>query len=543
MTEITQVITTAPVPEPNRATDTPSEFSDHVDAQLSWDRVYVDEVNTWAVQANVVATAINNDAASASTSASESASSADSSQFYADLSSASASMVGNWTDLVGSIGMPSTVYHSNQYWALRVALADVTLSEPSSSNTDWANASAIPDGAIGDIQDPILNLPLNNSLSLINGVGTVTGVRAGNATYIDRYGVVQSLAAGEIGFNENGADLPPASTNLVLYSQDLSNPVWLKNRTTITTGVTAPDGGVSDKLQQNTDVGGHYIDQLLSVDTSKEYTLSAYLKAGELSKVRLILSSTVLTDKIEASFDLVTGIFLSSNATGEGVLSANSPPTIEALIDDWYKITVTGTTTTSDTGVLYTWIWMDDADHLNTTDGLYIWRPQVENLPFATSPIATEAAPVARLGATIEFDYAENFPGSLKDKTVVFDVNVIGTYVLNPIAFNSGDLKLLIGGDITVSDSLVYAYMSPGSQSNRVTKSGKFRYAVTYSLSDVINLRVYINGVFVAQDTVAITADAPTSTIVLNFLSRAYIQIKNLRIYDKAFDEATMRIL
>lgn len=50
----------------------------------------------------------------------------------------SANFKGEWASLTGALTVPSTVYHSGTYWQLLDDIADVTASEPTTINTDWA---------------------------------------------------------------------------------------------------------------------------------------------------------------------------------------------------------------------------------------------------------------------------------------------------------------------------------------------------------------------------------------------------------------------
>lgn len=63
----------------------------------------------------------------------------------ANKSTASANLKGEWSNLIGQLTLPSSVYHNGLFWALLVDLADVTLSEPSELNPDWALMQTIPD--------------------------------------------------------------------------------------------------------------------------------------------------------------------------------------------------------------------------------------------------------------------------------------------------------------------------------------------------------------------------------------------------------------
>ena len=47
---------------------------------------------------------------------------------------------GLWSDLTGAINTPASVKHNGVFWLLLNNLADVTVSEPSTTNTDWTKA-------------------------------------------------------------------------------------------------------------------------------------------------------------------------------------------------------------------------------------------------------------------------------------------------------------------------------------------------------------------------------------------------------------------
>ena len=49
-----------------------------------------------------------------------------------------ANFKGEWSSLTGALTVPSTVYHSGTYWQLLDDIADVTASEPTLVNSDWA---------------------------------------------------------------------------------------------------------------------------------------------------------------------------------------------------------------------------------------------------------------------------------------------------------------------------------------------------------------------------------------------------------------------
>ncbi|WP_041523591.1 hypothetical protein [Gilvimarinus agarilyticus] len=62
---------------------------------------------------------------------------------------------GYWSDLSGGLSKPATAYHDGKIWRLQNNLANVTTSEPSDANNDWAPESSrfvSENGALGLIQ-------------------------------------------------------------------------------------------------------------------------------------------------------------------------------------------------------------------------------------------------------------------------------------------------------------------------------------------------------------------------------------------------------
>ena len=101
-----------------------SAFSTNTGDLLTWWPTSVPEMNTALDYTETKA----NEAESLATSA-------------ANVSNAvisAANFKGEWSSLTGALAVPSTVYHSGTYWQLLDDIADVTLSEPTTVNTDWA---------------------------------------------------------------------------------------------------------------------------------------------------------------------------------------------------------------------------------------------------------------------------------------------------------------------------------------------------------------------------------------------------------------------
>lgn len=108
----------------------PDNFRARGDAFLGAFPTLQSQINTTADQTydNAV------EAAAAAVSATSDAADADD---YASMASAAANFVGQWADQTGAASVPYSVEHDGYLWMLLDDIADVTASEPATSNGDW----------------------------------------------------------------------------------------------------------------------------------------------------------------------------------------------------------------------------------------------------------------------------------------------------------------------------------------------------------------------------------------------------------------------
>lgn len=79
----------------------------------------------------------------------------------------------------------------------------------------------------GNLLSPLVNLQLRNRLS-IDAAGAGTFVRTSTATATDRYGLRRAALAGVALFQSSGILVEAAATNEAVFSNDLTNAVWVK---------------------------------------------------------------------------------------------------------------------------------------------------------------------------------------------------------------------------------------------------------------------------------------------------------------------------
>ena len=226
--------------------------------------------------------------------------------------------------------------------------------------------------------------------SYIPSTDTFTG-RTSTATYLDVNGVVQTAGVGvarsaAYDYDSDGVLRPigllleKSATNLLLYSQDLTNAAWTKYGSGVATApvvtgdyATAPDGTMTaDRVQMALNSGATVddysrLEQLVSTVAGTTYTASVWLKTADAS-----------TKQVQLSF------------YGEN-------PSTVTVTGTWQRFSITGTA--SDTGRGFrlalrgTYGTSDSAD-------LLVWGAQQGVGNYPTSYIPTTSAQVTRAADT-----------------------------------------------------------------------------------------------------------------------------------------------
>ena len=236
-----------------------------------------------------------------------------------------------------------------------------------------------------------------------NGDGDFDFTRASAATRINAQGLIETVAVGDNRLNYPLIDgvvqgcpsllLEPQRTNLALYSEQFDNAAWTKSNSSITANAaTSPDGYTNaDKIVENTATSGHTTFQSISVTSGATYTISAFGKAAERTRLWLDLYGGTNS----ANFDLSNGTILASSV---GITAK-----IENYGNGWYRCSITGVapaatiypnvgpTTSSTTDNQYTG---------NGTNGLYLWGAQLEAGSYPTSYIPTSGTTATRSAET-----------------------------------------------------------------------------------------------------------------------------------------------
>ncbi|MBT8448838.1 MAG: hypothetical protein KJO69_04065 [Gammaproteobacteria bacterium] len=456
-------------------------------------------------------------ASSASSSASSASQSATDAAASAALATASANYEGQWVSGT-SYAVGDSVMDDGLFYICNTATSGTTAP---ASDTAWDYIPYNPKMSVGNINSPLLDLPLKNSLAMKQGVGSVTFTRTTTGTYIDRYGVLQTAAIDEPRFEKEGLLIEGDSTNLLTYSNDFSQADWTTLSTNISkvTGKTSPDGTANA-----TEVTATATDALLRhnntvITNGSDHTISVWVRrvtgTGDISIINTELVATVI------------------NVTSE-----------------WKRFEVSATAGDT-TGTCYLRI-------ATSGDVLEVFGWQLEELPFASSYIPTTTTEVTRSADVLYADNIDNVPNvnlANPNMSVSIDYDSFG---------NMTSLSQILVGQYQASTN--YWYLRKYSTDTRIGVTAKADGVISYSEvtgeTDKTNVNrratatfgnenvsIYEDGVLaLSESTLASPFANPSSTTKLyigsligssNYL---YGHVSNLRIWDTELSqqEATL---
>lgn len=191
----------------------------------------------------------------------------------------------------------------------------------------------------------------------------------------------------------------PQSTNLLSWSEDLTNGVWIPTNLTVTANQgVAPDGFVTaDLVAETTANSGHYIRSDLPVVTlGVVYTASIFLKKGSgvtaPDWVAVAFTAGGFASQAVA-FNVSTGAF--------GVSSGSLTYSAKQYANGCWRVSATVTATATAVGGMF----VSFTNNTNataasyagqTTSNVFVWGAQLEALDHATSYIPTTSAAVVR---------------------------------------------------------------------------------------------------------------------------------------------------
>jgi hypothetical protein len=278
----------------------------------------------------------------------------------------------------------------------------------------------------------------------------------------------------------------PQRTNLLWYSEQFDNAsYWSAYNSTITANTTTAPSGVNtaETLTSNASTGG---DVYRLITLNGTYTLSIYLKAGNVSTARIGYSNGDT-----ANFNLANGTYTITGGTSASIEDAGN---------NWWRCTFT-TTITSGTLVSF-----GNSGTTGTT--VFIWGAQLELGSYPTSYIPTTSASVTRNADVISKTGISSLIGQTEG-TIFFEGVIYGE---NPsvnrriLSISNGTTATAINIQTPVLNSKLEFEVTNGgatqvfisAANNSLVYGQNFKAAFAYKANDFV---AYINGVQIGTDT------------------------------------------
>jgi len=396
--------------------------------------------------------------------------------------------------------------------------------------------------AIGRINSPMFDLPLQNSLAMTKGIGSVTFTRSSTATYIDRYGVIKTAGINEPRINERGLLIETEATNTLLYSSDMSNAIWLdaNGSSTFNEPISDPFGANGfAKFVPNSGLTGYVVKggAPTSYVAGTPYTLSVHIKAGDISKITVLASTNILFGGTGSN---VSGVFnlIAKTSTPE---RAEVTTRLEELNDGNFRASISFTPTSSGTysEQIVSNTNPSDADGVK---GFYYCMPQLEKHGHPTSYIPTTDTIATRAKDVCTATYNNNHPkianGSAMSYSFEFDAynyqSASYRFPLCPSYSNAPKYSIF---RVETTGNVLKYYRGSGGQNIITSSDLKAKITTTISSSNVV--KAFVNGVKVSEviQTLVDATVSPTKAIGIGCPDNpTYGQlngyIKNIKIWD-----------
>ena len=366
-------------------------------------------------------------------------------------------------------------------------------------------------------------------------------------TRVNKNGLIEDVAQDvpRLDYLDGGCPsllLEPATTNLITYSEALSNWTNINNVTVTDNSIISPNGSLSASRINETATNSVHRLFLNPTVANAKHTYSVFLKKGTRTWAFLRLDGAT-TDQ-RTWFDLENGVL--------GTVDADHIASIDDFGNGWYRCTVTIAGSTYDTTPLAI-LGLANANGVITYLGdvnefIYAWGAQLEQQSYATSYIPTSGATETRAaetcngaGTTAEINSQEGVlyaeiraiaddstnrvfslsDGSANNRAIIYynSSNVLTAQVYSTTNILQGTLQL------TLVDNLDYS-----------------KVAFHYKEND---LKLYVNGLLADIDT---SATMPTGLSELAFDNGVgganfYGRVKRLSVYNSALSDLELATL
>tara|TARA_R100000900_G_scaffold63273_1_gene50783 strand:+ start:525 stop:1781 length:1257 start_codon:yes stop_codon:yes gene_type:complete len=227
-----------------------------------------------------------------------------------------------------------------------------------------------------------------------NGIGDFTFVRSGDATRINKDGLIETVDSHVPRLNYdlvNGVPsecpsllLEPQSTNVVTYSNDLSNSYWTLSNASINSSLQTSPEGINNARKVDFSATSSTARIVRSVMVANNKSLSFFFKYDSLDQIMVYIRGI---DK-GSYLDVKNAVFLGGNAVGGGIDANNV--SIENYSNGWYRFIYSHATSDVDGIEIYAALNQSYAS-VTLTGSVLLWGFQLEDLSYATSYIPSDS--------------------------------------------------------------------------------------------------------------------------------------------------------
>jgi hypothetical protein len=316
----------------------------------------------------------------------------------------------------------------------------------------------------------------------------------------------------------------PQRTNLLTYSEQFDNVIWVKQNATVTANSITSPSGVSNA------------DSLIASNGTASFKGLYAIQISAAPK-----SFSFFAKKGNKDWAILLGYngdnncwFNVSNGTIGTIGSNYTNAKIENYGNGWYRCSATLNTLISGTNL---GIYVSNADNSTsctgdgTTPSLYIWGAQCEAGAYATSYIPTVASSVTRNADVISKTGISSLIGQTEG-TLFCDVNLNTrasfTYLAlsTDLTSSSNYLGIAFANNAISFESVVAGALQANiSHSN--TSTGRFKIAAGYKANDFV---LYINGTQIGTDTSG-TIPACSQLGLTAFSQTAPVNYNSVQLY------------
>jgi hypothetical protein len=388
-----------------------------------------------------------------------------------------------------------------------------------------------------------------------NGAGDFDVTRNTTKTRKNRLGLIETVAANVPSLNYDSVDdvpsilLEPQRTNLLGYSEDFTQGIWIKQGSFIDANVITSPSGVQNAslLRENTATQEHtLVIALATINANIAHTYSGFFKNNG-ADITMSVRNTFFTSGALVTFNLLNGTSGSINIQGTGTLVSSS---IEPYINGYYKCSITVIVDATSTGLRVQLILNKRSNNSNNylgdgVSGVYIWGQQLEQGSYATSYIPTLGSAVTRNQDLLSKTGISDLIGQNEGVLFIESIALANESITRQISISDG----------TADNIIVIGYGASPNQLGLVVKQGPTTIFSTFPtipntlvLNKIAllyksgNIGVFVNGVKIISNVSTFTYPNNTfNTVNFNFgngANRFLGKLNQLQLYKTALTDA-----